>query len=79
MKDSRADKMYEVQRGKDTFFKGRSIGKLTINKTQIKKGKTNSKNLNPLPRHQRLNPHLDPPEIGEKEMNKGLINLMNEG
>eukprot|EP00341_Mesodinium_pulex_P003512 CAMPEP_0116913624 /NCGR_PEP_ID=MMETSP0467-20121206/16815_1 /TAXON_ID=283647 /ORGANISM="Mesodinium pulex, Strain SPMC105" /LENGTH=94 /DNA_ID=CAMNT_0004589875 /DNA_START=433 /DNA_END=717 /DNA_ORIENTATION=+ len=50
-----------------------------MDKTKVKVGRNSNKGFKPLPRHQRLNPYLDPPEIGENEMQKGLITLMNTG
>jgi len=62
-----------------TFFKGRSIGNLRFDKSKLKTGKTSIQKLQSLPRHQRLNPNLDPPEITEDIMDKGLSNLLNNG
>lgn len=52
---------------------------MTTDKSKIKTGKTSANYLKPLKRHQRVNPNLDPPEITEKEMEKGIIHLVNEG
>jgi len=62
-----------------TFFKGRSIGNLKLDKSKLKTGKTSVQKLQSLPRHQRLNPNLDPPELTEDIMGRGLSSLLNEG